>query len=193
MSYQTYTTEAIVCGSSVSKTSDRSFLLFTRDAGMLLAVARSVREEKSKQRQALQDFSRVRVSLVKGKSGWRIGSVESHGNAFMDGSTREARAAITYLIKLVRRYVHGESALPNVFDDLTAALTCGNDTDPAVRDSAQLLFHIRLLAALGYVAHDPMLAPVFSLPFEEAVASRSDELLMRIDRAAKAASAASHL
>ena len=38
---------------------------------MVLAAARSVREEKSRQRYALQEFALVRVSLIKGKSGWR--------------------------------------------------------------------------------------------------------------------------
>ncbi|MEX2341217.1 MAG: recombination protein O N-terminal domain-containing protein, partial [Candidatus Paceibacterota bacterium] len=82
MSYKTYTTEAIVCGSRVNNTSDKSFLLFTKDAGMLWAAAKSVREERSRQRFALQDFSLIRASLIKGKSGWRIGSVESDRNYF---------------------------------------------------------------------------------------------------------------
>ena len=63
MSYQTYTTEALVCGTYDRNTADRSYRLFARELGMLFADARSVRLEKSRQRMALSDFSLVRVSL----------------------------------------------------------------------------------------------------------------------------------
>jgi len=87
----------------VQNTSDKSFLLFTRDNGMLFATAKSVREEVSKQRQALQDFSRIRVSLVKGKTGWRIGSVESLRNDFSAAYDRETRGSVVSLYRLLRR------------------------------------------------------------------------------------------
>lgn len=56
MAYETYTTEALVCGTFNRNTADRSYLLFTREAGMLYADARSVREERSRQRYALRTF-----------------------------------------------------------------------------------------------------------------------------------------
>ena len=56
MAYVTYTTLALVCGTFDQKTSDRSYMLFTREAGMLFASARSVREERSKQRYASTRF-----------------------------------------------------------------------------------------------------------------------------------------
>lgn len=82
MAYVTYTTDAIVCGTYDRNTADRSYRLFTRELGMLYADARSVRLEKSKQRQALQDFSLIKVSLVKGKAGWKIGSVSEVQNYY---------------------------------------------------------------------------------------------------------------
>ena len=48
MSYQTYITEALIVGSFDSNTADKSYLLFTKSAGMLYASARSVREEDRK-------------------------------------------------------------------------------------------------------------------------------------------------
>lgn len=155
MSYATYTTEAIVCGSVVSNTSDKSFLLFTRDAGMVWATARSVREEKSKQRYALQDFSIIRVSLVKGKASWRIGSVEAIGNPFLEASSREARAGLSVIVKALRRFIHGEVPYQVVYDDvvLCAACIAVADAEDIVRLQEQ--FMLRLLYQLGYVApHD---------------------------------------
>jgi len=155
MSYKTYTTEAIVCGSVDTHTSDKSYLLFTKEAGMVWATARSVREERSKQRYALQDFSRIRVSLVRGKSGWRIGSVEAQGNPFMKAESREDRSLVNYLVRQLRRYVHGEVELPRVFEDADLLLK-GNSVAPQEGERLQQLFLLRLLAQLGYIAVEPL-------------------------------------
>ncbi len=152
MAYATYTTDAIVCGSKDSYTSDRAFLLFTRDGGMLWATARSVREEKSKQRYALQDFSFIRVSLVKGKTGWRIGSVEAMSNPFMEARARSARAGVSAVVKLLRRFLHGEDPHPEMYQDLSYALACIAVADTEDVINLQNQFTLRLLYKLGYIA-----------------------------------------
>ncbi len=152
MAYRTYTTEAIVCGSRDSYTSDRSYLLFTEEAGMLWATARSVREERSKQRFALQDFSLIRVSLVKGKTGWRIGSVESIKNTFLAADTQPARAGVASVIKLLRRLVQGEEVVTAVYVDTREVLQHLPRVDPADVTHVVDHFTLRLLAELGYIA-----------------------------------------
>jgi recombinational DNA repair protein (RecF pathway) len=160
--------------------------------GVLIASARSVREEKSKQRHALQEFSHIRVSLVKGKSGWRVGSVEALGNVFLACETREARAACTDLIKSIRRYVHGETPLMAVFDDLCeATYLCATDPEPA---RIAELFSLRLLSQLGYIAHPPTVVGVLDpVPFTEALALFDDTIRREATGLRTAAAAASHL
>lgn len=156
MSYKTYTTEAIVCGSRDNNTSDKAFLLFTAEAGMLWASARSVREERSRQRYALQDFSLIRVSLVRGKSGWKAGSAECERNYFAEseGRPREARAALTAIVRLLRQFVHGEIAQPGLFTDAKSALE--HTVAAAGRSQAIVdIFSLRLLHQLGYIADEP--------------------------------------
>lgn len=152
MAYSTYTTEAVVCGSKDSLTSDRSYLLFTKDAGMLWASARSVREEKSKQRYALQDFSIIRVSLVKGKSGWRIGSVEAVANPFMEARQRSCRAGVSAVVKLLRRFLHGEIAHPELYVDTVMVLSCLASAEGEDVIDLQNQFTLRMLYTLGYIA-----------------------------------------
>jgi len=154
MAYATYTTEALVCGSRPSYTSDKSFLLLTEAAGMLWAAARSVREEKSKQRYALQDFSLIRVSLVKGKSGWRIGSVESEYNAFSGAASREARGALTRVVKLLRQFMQGEEPQPEIFSDVKLALETIRNLEGDRCFEVLDIFSLRLLNKLGYIAKD---------------------------------------
>ena len=151
MSYQTYTTEAIVCGMSDSYTSDRSYLLLTESAGMLWATARSAREEKSKQRYALQPFSLVTVSLVKGKGGWRIGSVAALSNQYFAAESRQARAGVVQVIRLVRRLVQGEEPIGVAYKDVAAVIQqvpeLTAEQIPRLIDQ----FTLRFLWRLGYI------------------------------------------
>ena len=161
MAYKTYITEAIVCGSKASHTADRSFLLFTKEAGMLYAMARSVREERSKQRYALQEFSHIRTTLVRGKSGWRIAGVETIENFYAHARTREARACMRAVLLLVRRVMQGEVAHSEIFTDVVHGLhrASQGDTDMLVP-----VVSLRILGALGYVSPNKAYDVVLSAP-----------------------------
>jgi recombinational DNA repair protein (RecF pathway) len=190
MSYKTYTTEGLVCGSHASNTSDKSYLIFTKDAGMLFAHARSVREERSKQRYALQDFSHIRVSLLKGKNGWRIGSVESLGNPFLAAEDRGERARVTFIFSQLRRYVHGEVPLPRVFDDTLCAL---KEKD-LLWEQVQRVFEVRLLSELGYISPSPEWFPlVEATTLRDSSILYRDEMKESVERAIRGAAEASHL
>ena len=149
MAYQKYITEAFVCGTRASNTSDNTFLLFTRDAGMLYARARSVREEKSKQRYALQDFSHIRVTLVRGKGGWRITGVESISNFYSNTKTRDGRAFLRNIVLLLRRLLQGETVHEDIFDDVIAF---SSHSCIAPSEKLENVLSLRILHTLGYVA-----------------------------------------
>lgn len=158
MSYQTYTTEALVCGTFNRNTADRSYLLFTKEAGMLYAEARSVREERSRQRMALQDFSLVRVSLIKGKSSWKIGSIEARGNFFALAPDKAARGSVVSLTRFLRRFFSGQEAAPALFEYLIAALTLLSADTPD-REFIESVLQVHILLSLGYV--DSRFVPPF--------------------------------
>lgn len=150
MAYVTYTTKALVCGTFNRNTADRSYLLFTREAGMLYADARSVREERSRQRYALQDFSLVRVSLVKGKRGWKVGSIEAQKNYYHVATDKDARGSVVSLFRLLRRFVKGEEAAPGLFDYVVAAFD-ELSGEVAERPFVLMVVQVHVLAVLGYV------------------------------------------
>jgi DNA repair protein RecO len=176
MSYQTYITEAVVIGSYASNTADMSYRLFTKRGGMIYANARSAREERSKQRYAMQDFSRVSVSLVKGKSGWRIGSVDVFENYYATADSRAARGSVVKLTKVLRRFVHGEEPDPDLYDEFTAALTFLSGPTVTDRSAFDTLCAVRLLERLGYVAPTPAIIPML----EQALPAIPAELLMAV-------------
>ena len=193
MSYQTYHTEALVCGSYLNNTADKSFLLFTKRAGMLYASARSVREERSKQRYALQDFSLINVSLIKGKTGWRIGSVDTEGNIFGSALSRSARGSVVRILKLLRRLVAGEEPHPELYDELVYALRYVASDIASHRTLAEEIIEIRILSILGYIARTSELESVLSGSLREALDTTPETMLPTLQSLTVHAQSASQL
>lgn len=191
MSYQTYNTDAIVCGSYDRLTADRTYLLLTEQAGMVYATARSAREERSKQRYSLQDFSLIRGSLVRGKQGWRVGSVEPHANFYSAATDRAARGIIVATVTLLRRLLTGEEAQPELFKTVKTYLFDVLQTPVEQLNVRHDLFTLRLLATLGYIAPDPSYNHWINTPVAR------DELIVAVPpavrRAIEEGLAASHL
>lgn len=152
VAYKTYTTDALVIGSVDQRTADRLMVLFTREAGLVHARAVSVRREKSKLRYGLQDFSLARISLVRGKQGWRITGAERTNNLYFLTSDRQVRAAIMRVLRLVRRLVRGEETHVALYDILTDGLSALSSCKDDEIARAEHILTLRILSALGYVA-----------------------------------------
>lgn len=181
MAYQTYITEALVCGATPHNTSDKVFRLFTREAGMVYAHARSVREEKSKHRYALQPFSHARVTLVRGKSGWKVTGTEPLQNFYSSTESREERAFWRNTALFLRRVMQGETVYREVFDDV---LTAGRHIDGEALQRLEYVLFLRILHTLGYVAPLP---PYQALLHGEAPYARLTELPVTVEKKCKEA------
>lgn len=192
MAYATYTTDALVCGTYDRNTADRSYRLFTRELGMLWADARSVRLEKSKQRMALSDFSLVRVSLVRGKGGWKIGSVVSKQNFYHTAVDQAARGSVVAIIRMLRRFLQGEESQSELFDFVLAALqgAIKNIEHRAFFD--QCIF-VRCLVLLGYVSPSQLPESVRNAAVEDFTAAYSVAYEQHFTKLLKSAESASQL
>ena len=193
MAYETYITDAVVVGSFASNTADKSYALFTERAGLVYASAKSVREERSRQRYALQDFSHITVTLVKGKTGWRIGSVDVYNNFYADARTRSARGSIVKLTKLLRRYVHGEIPEPHLYREFLAALHFLGQSEVIEREGFDLLASVRMLTELGYVAPPKTLDGYLGTPYETLLPQQVADLMPVLLGCYQGAQAVSHL
>ena len=192
MSYHTYTTEALVCGSFLHNTADKVFLLFTREVGMLYATAKSVREERSKQRFALQDFSLIRVSLIKGKQGWRVGSVEAKTNYFSQAEDRASRGSVVLLFKTLRRFIHGEESLPVLFDFCLSAFEyVGGMIEE--RSFWDLILELKILSELGYVDDNSLPIGFKNAKFSELNSFQTELSVHKLEQLIEKAIANSHL
>lgn len=192
MAYVTYTTDAIVCGTYDRNTADRSYRLFTRELGMLYADARSVRLEKSRQRMALSDFSLVRVSLLRGRAGWKIGSVTAVRNYYHEAVDQTARGSVVSLVRFVRRYVQGEEVDQALFGQVLDGLELVVREVPQ-RAYVDQVLTVRLLVALGYVSKRLLPDEVMTASLTDLSSTYTPAIADRLVLVQKEAESGSHL
>lgn len=176
MSYEMYTTEALVCGRILRGEHDLTLRLYTKDAGMIFARAGGVRAHESKLRYGLQDFSYATVSLVRGRHEWRVTGATIVENLYYATPSREHRAALRSALRFIRRFLMGTSAEPELFALILEGVqtlakdTCGSE--------AEDLFLLRMLHRLGYVSPRPLYA---DLMHGESLKDAHTEYLLRTE------------
>ena len=144
MAHPVHTTQAIVLGSADTKEADKTFWLLTDEHGLLIAQAKSIREETSKLRYVLQDLACVRVSLVRGKALWRItGAEEGNGNAL------KHPALFGRIAALVRRMTPADEYHTDVFVIVQNARTALAETK--YPKTLEIVAVARILFVLGYL------------------------------------------
>ncbi len=193
MSYHIYTTTAIVCGSYDQSVSDKVFVLYTESLGMIYATAKSVREERSKQRYALQDFSIIKVSLVRGKAGWRIGSVVDIAQPFLAATNRETRSHILIILRTVRRFISGTEPSPVLFTIVYTGMSRLAANAISNPDQYVLLLVARILYELGYIAPTPEQLTLLQEVPEVTTSVVDPKLFSAMQKAVHEAQTASHL
>ena len=157
--YQKYQTEALVLGSREYGEADKVFALYTPEFGLVRARAGAVRREESKMRQALQNYSRVSVGLVRGKRGWRIAGATSLQNA--RGSITNV-SAFARICELVQRLVQGEGRNEYLFAPLAEAHTALMTNDSSASPTIEIVCVARALYALGYLSTEALQTTLFA-------------------------------
>lgn len=157
-----YNTEAIVIATFPKREADRTVVLLTPELGRVYAAARGVRKQGAKLAPALQTYACIAVSLVRGRSEWRIIGAEEKFNAYYAArDMAKSQQCIARILSLARRLVAGESNETQLYHHVRAALMFLSRTDltSEERQDAECLTVLRMLAALGYVGKHPRLEP----------------------------------
>ena len=148
------TTRGIVLSRPSAGEGSIRVLLYTEDLGLVSALAKSGREERSKLRAHLQSGTVGTFSLVKGRDVWRVtGAVETQNAHFslLDKTAQEAAARI---LMSMRQFVRGEGADLFLFKTLYGFLESLPSVDSELILPAESIAALRLFAALGYVRRD---------------------------------------
>lgn len=138
MSIEKYVTDCLVIESFDQGEHDRVYKLFTREFGLILAHAKSIRKLESKLRSHIMPRGMSMVTLVKGKEIWRLVGAEE--KPFEEKMVHEVTS-------LIKRFIRGEGAHKALYNRLIEFL----QTSPKyeLRISRVLLYYI-LLVELGY-------------------------------------------
>ncbi len=151
MGYHVYHTEALVLDSRPFGEGDKLLTCYTRELGLVVAHAKSLREARSKLRYALTTFARAEIDLIHGKRGWKLISarpMDSHRSIVRDP---ERRRIFAEHARLLGRLIQGEEKNELLYQEVLSAiefLRRGEDAEALA--SAELLFIVRVLAELGY-------------------------------------------
>lgn len=162
MSHSIHTSEAIIL-SRLPQDNNVAYMVFTREFGLLFAQATGVRRSESKLRSALQEYSIVTISLVKGKSVWRITSAIPQKNIFLEAQSQNTRHVCAKVCSLVARLIQGQEKDEKVYDTLRSGLSVLSEVTSATYIShIEICILVRLLSELGYVAYESWMGEVLS-------------------------------
>ena len=156
-----YHTNSIVLDTFPTGEADMTILLFTKELGMILAVAKSVRSAKSKLRYSLQIGSVSKVDLVKGKQVWRVISATPIDR--INVLDTETRAVVAKAVRFVKRMVDKEKEERGIYSDLESLLFStkkGHSKEKLAE--IELVFYLRSLFGLGYIANNTEFREILS-------------------------------
>lgn len=138
MAIEKYVTRALVLESYDQGEHDKAFKVFTREFGLLVCQAKSVRKLESKLRAHMLPRSVSLITLVQGREVWRLVGAEEEAVDSL---------YIHEVTTLLKRFVRGEGAHKNLYDRVILFLTSSSPYDEQM---ARLLLYYILLVELGY-------------------------------------------
>lgn len=164
-----YHTHGFITSSRNMGEANKLFVVYTKEMGLVRAVAQGVRLHKSKLRFALQDFSYARIDLVRGRDIWRITSATTISSFPFARSDHQSLLLIARISKLLERLCDGEEENLQIFDDFVQSLYLLDEEEIQLekREALELHLVLRIMHTLGYIGKSEILADYLSLPFDQ--------------------------
>ncbi len=142
-------------------------ILFYTDAlGLITALAKSAREERSKLRPHLQKGTTGTYTLVRGRDSWRVTGAVDTENSYFKTETLEAKRSLERVTSAIRQFVRGEGSDPYLFTALFSFFRSLPALPPEYISEAECAAVLRMLAALGYVRDDERVQPFLSVSYD---------------------------
>lgn len=150
-----YHTEALVISGIATGEANRYLTLYTRELGMVRAVAQGVRKIESKLRYSLQDITYAEVELVRGRDVWRITSARPRRTFPVHTLSAPVKTVFGNLTRLIIRLMPGEEGNSALFDTVIAGFErLVDEPDQAVARGVEYVTVLRILHHLGYLSAD---------------------------------------
>lgn len=151
MAYHIHHTEGIILQTKGVSDANVVLFIYTKDMGLVIARATSLRLHRSRLRFVLQRFSRAHIDLVRGKHGWLLTSarqINTNSDIYRHQNRKISYAVITGIIL---RLIQGEESNPLLYDDICKLIEILRKLESKESCFAfELLATIRILNILGY-------------------------------------------
>ena len=161
--HRIYTTEALIIDSRTSGEADRLVVMYTKDYGLIRAVAKGLRLEKSKLRYSLTPYAYAEVALVRGREVWRVTSAV-HLQKYSEHTDIFRRT-----ILLLKKMSPLETPDRVLFDLLRSYAEYLQSKEPSGIKEAEIAMALSMLNRLGYIGADAVTDPFLNMSFSEEV------------------------
>lgn len=129
--------------------------LFTQELGLVSALAKSGREERSKLRPHLTVGTLGNFDLVQGRDTWRlVGAVGTVNTYFALQGNEAAQDMSARVLSLLRQLVRGEERDDELFSAVWHFFSALAEIPRGMLIHAERLVILQILAALGYVSKE---------------------------------------
>jgi recombinational DNA repair protein (RecF pathway) len=170
MSHVKYTTDSFVIASKEHGEADRIFKLYTKDFGMIFAIAKGVRHLKSKLKPHLGVGERVKISLVKGKEFWRLVEAVKYDE---DNIPIQSKKHFAKIIAVISRLVQGEEKNLGVYETLVKLNKSLFSLQNGCLEGLELIASTKVLSSLGYSPREELFKTICESSFCEEDAIRA--------------------
>ncbi len=152
MSHKIYHTEGFIIGGVNTGEANRYISIFTKDLGLVRAMAQGVRKITSKLRYSLQDFSYSKIDLVAGRDIWRITNAEKISAYEKAIGDPQLFKIFSRILKLLKRLCPGEEKNEELFEDIKSSFIFMENEmlTEFEREGFELAVVLRMLYHLGY-------------------------------------------
>ena len=183
-----YHTEGLILGSKDSGETGKYYAIFTRDLGMVNVSAQGVRKMSSKLRFVLQDYSYIKLDLVRGKDFWRLTNASKTNQLENIRKQPETFEVFVKISSLLKRLLAGEDKNEELFVDLLNGLFLLEKAKSIdeIRNT-EVVIVLRMLHNLGYIGGSEVFRDLIKSPFEEIlileVSKNRTKILLEINKA----------
>jgi DNA repair protein RecO (recombination protein O) len=148
-----YHTHGFIISSRSSGEANKMLTIYTRELGLVHAMAQGIRLSKSKLRFTLQDMCYAKIDLVKGRDIWRVTSATSISSFPIARTNKNSIVFMSRISALIDRLCRGEEGNIEIFDLVIQSFTILDDENFDIQTLSALELHtvLSIVHLLGYV------------------------------------------
>lgn len=150
MSYHHYTTEGVILKRENRGENDAVYVVFTELLGLIVVHASGIRLLKSKLRFVLQPGNRVHITVVRGKTLWRVTTC-----SLVYSLPKDMHIVLLRFYKLLRTHLVFDEPVTHIYNHVRSFLVVDKNVytqAPALR-TAEIVTTARILFSLGMLDH----------------------------------------